>query len=69
MRRDGSALVVDVRDDGRGSAAGTGTGPGLGLAGMRERAALFGGTLTAGPVPGGGFAVRATLPVGEGSVS
>ncbi|GAA4975926.1 hypothetical protein GCM10025331_83350 [Actinoplanes utahensis] len=35
---------------------------GFGLAGMRERAGLHGGTLTAGPEPGGGFAVRATLP-------
>jgi signal transduction histidine kinase len=30
---------------------------------MRERAAMFGGTLTAGPVPGGGFAVRASIPL------
>ena len=35
---------------------------GHGLAGMRERAALLGGTLDAGPTDDGGFAVAATLP-------
>jgi signal transduction histidine kinase len=37
--------------------------PGHGLAGMRERAELLGGSLRAGPAPGGGFAVSAALPV------
>jgi hypothetical protein len=32
---------------------------------MRERTALFGGTLTAGPCNGRGYEVRATLPYGE----
>ena len=36
---------------------------GLGIAGMRERASLYGGTLEAGPLPGRGFRVAATLPV------
>jgi signal transduction histidine kinase len=36
---------------------------GHGIVGMRERAAIFGGTLDAGPLPGGGFQVTASLPV------
>jgi len=38
---------------------------GHGLAGMRERVALLGGSLTAGPAPGGGFVVSAVLPTGQ----
>ncbi|MEV7011086.1 histidine kinase [Streptosporangium sp. NPDC051022] len=56
-------LDVLVRDDGRAASAVT-AGPGL--LGMRERATMFGGTLKAGPLPEGGFEVRARLPtVGE----
>jgi signal transduction histidine kinase len=60
-------LEVEVADDGRG--VGNGAGPndsGLGLIGMRERAALHGGRLSAGPAPGGGFAVRVRLPTPDG---
>lgn len=53
-------LVVSVADDGRG--AGAPVVPGSGISGMRERAALLGGSLTAQDAPGGGFAVRADLP-------
>jgi signal transduction histidine kinase len=53
-------LALTIADDGAG-ARGDGAG-GHGIAGMRERTALFGGTLTAGPRPGRGFEVRAVLP-------
>ncbi|MFH9349762.1 sensor histidine kinase [Kitasatospora sp. NPDC017646] len=61
-------VTVEVRDDGGGAPspeAAPGAGPaGYGLIGMRERVALHGGTLTTGPRPDGGFAVRAELPLG-----
>jgi signal transduction histidine kinase len=57
-------MTVQVDDDGRGGGgAGIELGDGTGIAGMRERAAALGGDLTAGPRAGGGFRVRATLPL------
>jgi signal transduction histidine kinase len=47
----------------RGASDGAGLGPGYGLAGIAERVASCGGSLTVGPVPAGGFAVTARLPV------
>ncbi|MGH8977417.1 MAG: sensor histidine kinase [Acidimicrobiia bacterium] len=55
---------LEVSDDGRGVNGRSADG-GHGLVGMRERVAVYGGTLTAAPKPGGGFKVAATLPYGE----
>jgi signal transduction histidine kinase len=60
------AVVLRVAN-GPGRAAGSSGdehGPGHGLTGMRERVALLGGSLSAGPAPDGGFVVSAVLPVG-----
>jgi signal transduction histidine kinase len=54
-----AGVQVSVIDD--GEPVGDGDG-GLGIVGMRERAALLGGELWAGPRAGGGFEVHATLP-------
>ncbi len=69
-------LVVEVLDNGR-APAGHGKpapdgptpapGSGSGIAGMRERVTTVGGQLEAGPRPGGGFAVKASLPLGGGA--
>ena len=63
LRQDGGYLYVDVVNDGGPAPAAFSDGTGAGLAGMRERAAALGGTLDAGPRPGGGFGVHARLPV------
>ena len=56
-------LTIEVADDGRGPSAEPGVGHGL--IGMRERVGLFGGSLQTSERPGGGFLVRAEIPVTE----
>jgi signal transduction histidine kinase len=63
LRQDGGYLHVDVVNEGGAVPAAFSDGAGAGVIGMRERAAALGGTMDAGPRPGGGFAVRARLPV------
>jgi signal transduction histidine kinase len=62
-----NALEVEVTDDGRGRTAGPAKG--YGLVGMRERVAVHGGELEAGPRRDIGYRVRASLPVPGGVVS
>jgi signal transduction histidine kinase len=61
-------LEVEIVDDGRVNGTPAPASGGLGLIGMRERAALHGGELTAGPAAGGGFAVRVRLPTPAGAL-
>jgi signal transduction histidine kinase len=60
----GDRFTAVVRDDGTRTTPDRGAGrAGQGLIGMRERATLYGGTVHAGPRPGGGFEVRLVLPL------
>ncbi len=61
---DNDAISIEITDDGH--AATSLPGSGHGIMGMRERALLLGGSLTAGPRADGGFRVMARLPIGGG---
>ena len=62
LRYDDETIEVEVADDGRGPSPGP-EGAGVGLIGMQERVAFLGGELRTGPRPGGGFLIRAHIPV------
>jgi hypothetical protein len=63
---DGTQLALEVTNRGGQAPVLHGEGSGHGIPAMRERAMALGGTLEAGPLPDGGFRVRAALPVPGG---
>jgi two-component system sensor histidine kinase DesK len=72
LSEDGVRAVLTVTDDGAGTGQRVtvlGSVAGSGLAGLRERVAALGGELTAGPVDGGGYRVRAEVPLLPASVT
>ena len=68
VRWDHHALEVRVRDTGWGTQGPRGDGSRRGLVGMRERMEQFGGDIQAGPLEGGGYEVRARLPLAREEV-
>jgi signal transduction histidine kinase len=62
VRFAGDGVEVEIADDGS-AINGFGRSEGESLAGMRERVALYGGTLETGPRAGGGYIMRVQLPV------
>jgi signal transduction histidine kinase len=62
LRYEPDELEIEVRDDGQGTA--TSDGLGHGLVGVRERVKIYGGEMSAGALPEGGFVLRTRLPLG-----
>jgi len=63
LRCDAAGVDVEISDDGSGERPPAQGGHGLGLSGMRERAAVYAGTVEAGPLSGGGWRVHTRLAV------
>jgi signal transduction histidine kinase len=63
LRYDAGGVDVEISDNGAGLRSAAQNATGLGLNGMRERAAVYGGTIEAGPLPAGGWRVRTRLAV------
>jgi signal transduction histidine kinase len=68
LRIDDAGAVVTVTDDGARAPASRPDGAGQGLIGMRQRAELYGGSLSTGPADDGGYRVTATFPLEEAAV-
>jgi signal transduction histidine kinase len=67
VRRGDGEIAVEVGTDGTGAADASPDGSGRGLAGLRERVGVLGGEFSAGHRDGGGFVVRARIPLGSTS--
>jgi signal transduction histidine kinase len=65
--RYGEQLELEIVDDGSGNGDAGAAASGNGLLGMRQRVALLGGELIAGPAAGGGYRVAAEIPVDKSS--
>ncbi len=63
LRYGADDLRIEVRDDGRG--AGSNGAAGFGLVGVRERVKIYGGEMTAGGAPEGGFVLTTRLPLSD----
>ncbi|GAA1696688.1 histidine kinase [Kribbella yunnanensis] len=67
VRHDHQQIAVEVTTDGSGTGVASPGGSGRGLAGLRDRVDILGGDFSAGKRKGGGFVVRARIPVGTPS--